>query len=342
VADQPVIMAQAVGKRFGTVHALAGVDLEVPAGGVVGLLGPNGAGKTTLVRILATLLRPDTGRVWVAGLDVVRQAAAVRRVIGLSGQYAAVDGYLTGRENLRMIGRLSGLGPAAARRRAGELLERFDLTDGAGRLVRTYSGGMRRRLCVAASLVAAPRVLFLDEPTTGLDPRGRIGLWTLLGELTAGGTSVLLTTQYLEEADRLTERIVVLDAGRVVATGTAAQLKARVGGDRLELEVPPGDDPAPLAAALAGLGSGKPVVDTQTGRLILPVAAGPAILPEVAARLAAADLHITDLALRRPTLDDVFLTLTGQPMARSPATSRPDLEQPRRGDTDTASTTRTS
>jgi ABC-type multidrug transport system ATPase subunit len=241
-----------------------------------------------------------------------------------------------------MIGRLSGLGRTAARRRTDELVEQFGLTDAASRLARTYSGGMRRRLDVAASLVAAPRVLFLDEPTTGLDPRGRIGLWTLLGELTAGGTSVLLTTQYLEEVDRLAETIVVLDTGRVIATGTAAELKSRVGGDRLELEVRPGDDPTPLAAALAGLGSGPPAIDTETGRVTLPVATGPAVLPEVAARLAAADLHITDLALRRPTLDDVFLTLTGQPPAPSPATTSPGLDQSDPGHADTASATRTS
>jgi daunorubicin resistance ABC transporter ATP-binding subunit len=323
VGAQPAIVAEGLVKRFGAMTALAGVDLEVPAGSVVGLLGPNGAGKTTAVRILTTLLRPDAGRAWVAGLDVVAQAAAVRRVVGLSGQYAAVDGYLTGRENLRMIGRLAGLGIAAARRRAGELLELFELADAADRVARTYSGGMRRRLDVAASLVAAPQVLFLDEPTTGLDPRGRLGLWQLLCELTARGTSLLLTTQYLEEADRLADHIVVMDAGRVIATGTAAELKTRVGGDRLELQAPPGADPAPLAAAVHGLGAGPPVMDAATGRVVLPVADGPAILPEVVARLAGADVRIADLALRRPTLDDVFLTLTGQP---STASSTVDTE----------------
>jgi daunorubicin resistance ABC transporter ATP-binding subunit len=232
---QPAIHAEGLVKRFGDVQALAGVDLEVPAGAVVGLLGPNGAGKTTVVRILATLLRPDAGTARVAGLDVARQAAAVRRVVGLSGQYAAVDGYLTGRENLRMIGRLAGLRIAAARCRAEELMEAFELGAAADRTARTYSGGMRRRLDVAASLVTAPDVLFLDEPTTGLDPRGRIGLWRLLGGLTAQGTSLLLTTQYLEEADRLADRIIVMDSGRVIAAGTAAELKAQLGGDRLEL-----------------------------------------------------------------------------------------------------------
>jgi len=311
VAEQPAILAEGLGKRYGHTLALTGVDLRVSTGGVLGLLGPNGAGKTTVVRILATLLRPDAGHARVAGLDVVRQASAVRRLIGLSGQYAAVDAYLTGRENLRMIGRLSGLRRAAASRRAGELLELFDLADAADRTVRTWSGGMRRRLDVAASLVARPRVLFLDEPTTGLDPRGRIGLWRLLGELTAHGTTLLLTTQYLEEADRLADTIVVLDQGRVIATGTPAQLKAQVGGDRLELQALPGDDPARLAAALAGLGSGPAVLDADAGRVVVPVTDGPGILPQVAGRLAAGGLRVADLALRRPTLDDVFLTLTG-------------------------------
>ncbi len=311
MAEQPAILAEGLGKRYGHTLALTGVDLRVSTGGVLGLLGPNGAGKTTVVRILATLLRPDAGHARVAGLDVVRQASAVRRLIGLSGQYAAVDAYLTGRENLRMIGRLSGLRRAAASRRAGELLELFDLADAADRTVRTWSGGMRRRLDVAASLVARPRVLFLDEPTTGLDPRGRIGLWRLLGELTAHGTTLLLTTQYLEEADRLADTIVVLDQGRVIATGTPAQLKAQVGGDRLELQALPGDDPARLAAALAGLGSGPAVLDADAGRVVVPVTDGPGILPQVAGRLAAGGLRVADLALRRPTLDDVFLTLTG-------------------------------
>jgi ABC-2 type transport system ATP-binding protein len=278
MGEQPAILAEGVGKRFGAITALDQVDLTVPAGTVLGLLGANGAGKTTIVRILATLLRMDTGRATVAGYDVARQARVVRRLIGLSGQYAAVDAYLTGRENLRMIGRLAGLSRTAAGRRADELLERFDLTGVAGRTTRTYSGGMRRRLDVAASLVSRPAVLFLDEPTTGLDPRARIGLWRLLGELTAHGTTLLLTTQYLEEADRLADTIVVLDNGQVIAAGTPAQLKARVGGDRLELQLPPGGDPA---------------------------------------RLAANHLEVADLALRRPTLDDVFLTLTGTPRSRS-------------------------
>jgi daunorubicin resistance ABC transporter ATP-binding subunit len=313
VGEQPAILAEGLSKRFGATTALDGVDLTVLAGSVLGLLGPNGAGKTTIVRILATLLRPDTGRATVAGFDVVRQASAARRLIGLSGQYAAVDGYLTGRENLRMIGRLAGLSRRAAWKRAVELLETFDLTDAAERTARTYSGGMRRRLDVAASLVAYPAVLFLDEPTTGLDLRARIGLWRLLRELAAQGTTLLLTTQYLEEADQLADTIVVLDNGRVIAAGTPAQLKAQVGGDRLELQAAPSDDPVRLATALAGLGSGPPVVDAEAARVVMPVASGPAILPELAARLAANRLMVADLVLRRPTLDDVFLTLTNQP-----------------------------
>jgi ABC-2 type transport system ATP-binding protein len=313
VSDEPAIVAEGLTKRFGAVRALAGVDLAVPAGGVLGLLGPNGAGKTTLVRILATLVRPDRGWARVCGLDVARQPGAVRRLVGLSGQYAAVDAFLTGRENLRMIGRLAGLRRPAAHRRADELLELFDLTGAANRTARTWSGGMRRRLDVAASLVARPAVVFLDEPTTGLDPRGRIGLWHQLGELTSHGTTLLLTTQYLEEADRLADQLAVLDNGRVIATGTATALKARVGGDRLELRAPPGTDPAPLAVALDGLGSGPPAMDGALGRVVLPVTDGPGVLPEVAARLAASGLRVADLAVRRPTLDDVFLALTGQP-----------------------------
>ncbi|MGH8826899.1 MAG: ATP-binding cassette domain-containing protein [Jiangellaceae bacterium] len=315
MGDQSAVLVEGLSKRFGAVRALDRIDLRVPAGEVLGLLGPNGAGKTTMVRILTTLLPPDEGVARVSGFDVVGQAAQVRRVIGLSGQFSAVDGYLTGAENLQMIGRLSGLTRAASRRRTEELLEQFDLTDAAGRTVRNYSGGMRRRLDVAASLVARPAVLILDEPTTGLDPRGRIGVWHLLAGLTATGTTVLLTTQYLEEADQLADQIVVLDTGRVIAAGTSDQLKSKVGGDRLELQVPPGDDPAPLAAAMAGLSSESPVVDPVTGRVVVPVADGPGVLPEVATRLARDGLRVTDLALRRPSLDDVFLALTGNPTA---------------------------
>jgi daunorubicin resistance ABC transporter ATP-binding subunit len=307
------IAAEGLGKRFGRVHALDGVDLELPAGAVLGVLGPNGAGKTTLVRILATLLKPDRGRARVAGFDVAEHPAAVRRRIGLSGQYAAVDPFLTGQENLVMIGRLYGLPRRQAGRRAAELAGQLELDGAAGRLVRTYSGGMRRRLDVAASLLAAPPVLFLDEPTTGLDPYGRLALWQVLADLTARGTSLLLTTQYIEEAERLARLIVIIDHGTVIASGTPGQLKARAGGDRLEVQSPPGQDPRRLAGALSALGTAEPAVDAAAGRVVLPVADGPAILPQVAARLAAAGLQVSGLALRRPTLEEAFLALTGRP-----------------------------
>ena len=314
------IVAEGLGKRFGRVAALDGVDLELPAGGVLGLLGPNGAGKTTAVRILTTLLRPDRGWARVAGLDVAGHPAQVRRLIGLSGQYAAVDPFLTGQENLVMIGRLYGLSRRQACRRAGDLIGQLELTGVAGRLVRTYSGGMRRRLDLAASLLAAPPVLFLDEPTTGLDPCGRLALWQVLGGLTAQGTSLLLTTQYIEEAERLASTVVIINHGKVIASGTPAQLKDRAGGDRLELRSPPGQDPRRLAAALAALGTGEPVIDEPAGRVVLPVAGGPGILPEVAARLAAAGLRVSGLTLRRPTLEEAFLTFTGEPARRAQPT----------------------
>jgi ABC-2 type transport system ATP-binding protein len=315
----PAIVAEGLGKRFGHVTALDGVDLELPAGGVLGMLGPNGAGKTTTVRILATLLKPDRGRAWVAGFDVTSNPASVRRLIGLSGQYAAVDLFLTGQENLVMIGRLYGLTRRQARRRAGDLIDVLDLASAAGRLVRTYSGGMRRRLDVAASLLAAPPVLFLDEPTTGLDPRGRLALWQVLSELTSQGTSLLLTTQNIEEAERLAGRIVIIGHGKVIASGTPGQLRARAGGHRLDLQSLPGQDPRRLADALAALATAAPAVDEAAGRVMLPVAGGAGILPEVATRLAAAGLHVESLALRRPTLEEAFLAYTGQPASGPPA-----------------------
>lgn len=308
---QPAIRTEGLGKRFGAISALEALDLELGQGNTLVLLGPNGAGKTTAVRMVSTLLPPGSGRAWVCGFDVETQSAAVRQFIGLSGQYAAVDGYLTGRENLRMIGGLYGLGRHRTHRRSEELLERLDLTAAADRRVRTYSGGMRRRLDIAASLVGGPRVLFLDEPTTGLDPHGRIAVWELLEELTAQGTSLLLTTQYMEEADRLADEVVVLAEGRDIARGTPRELKARIGGYRLELQSLPGEDPRRLASALAGWGAAQPIVDLPAGRLVLPVDDGLALVPELRTRLGSADLQVADLALRRPTLEDVFLTLTG-------------------------------
>ncbi|HEX2157798.1 MAG TPA: ATP-binding cassette domain-containing protein, partial [Actinomycetes bacterium] len=275
------------------------------------LLGPNGAGKTTAVRILSTILLPDAGRAEVLGFDVARETAEVRARIGLAGQYAAVDGNLTGRENLRLIGRLTHLPRGEVRRRARELLEAFGLTEAADRPAKTYSGGMRRRLDLAAALVHRPPVVFLDEPTTGLDPASRSDLWRVVEDLVAEGTTVLLTTQYLEEADRLADHIAVIDGGRVIAEGTTDELKSRVGGDLLALRVTDRDRAAEAAGAIADLGSGAPQVVAEAGEVSLPVREGASLLAEVVRRLDAAGLEISDLALRRPTLDDVFLALTG-------------------------------
>ncbi|MEX1209781.1 MAG: ATP-binding cassette domain-containing protein [Candidatus Nanopelagicales bacterium] len=306
-----MITARGLVKKYGDVVALDGLDLTVPEGTVFGLLGPNGAGKTTAVRILTTLLKPDSGTATVDGIDVLRKPNAVRRVIGLTGQYAAVDEYLTGRENLRMFGDLYHLPSAYVKERSQELLERFELADAADRSLRTYSGGMRRRLDLAASLIAKPRVLFLDEPTTGLDPRSRIGLWEVITDLVADGTTVLLTTQYLEEADQLAEEIVVIDHGRVIARGTSDVLKDQVGGDRLEVVV---TDPAQLDAAAQTLGpvaQGEVTIDREAAKVIAPVVGGSLTLVEGVRALDAANIGIADVVLRRPTLDDVFLTLTG-------------------------------
>ena len=306
-----VIRACGLVKRFGTVTALDGLDLAVPEGTVLGLLGPNGAGKTTAVRILTTLLQPDEGSAEVAGVDLRSNPEAVRRRIGLSGQYAAVDEYLTGFENLEMVGRLYRLGKSHSRRRAAELLERFSLADAGDRPVKTYSGGMRRRLDLAGALVAEPPVLFLDEPTTGLDPRSRNELWDVIRELVRGGTTLLLTTQYLEEADRLADDILVIDHGQAIAQGTADQLKARVGGERIELVV---ETPADLSRArpvLAGLGSGGLQAEAQARRITAPVTGGAEALDSALHRLRSAGVAIVEIGLRRPTLDDVFLALTG-------------------------------
>jgi ABC-2 type transport system ATP-binding protein len=305
----PGIFAEGLGKRYGDLWALRDVDLAVPQGTVLGLLGHNGAGKTTAVRILTTLLAPTEGRATVAGHDVVADAATVRTKIGLAGQQATVDGLLSARANLEMVGRLYHLPRAAARARADELLERFGLADAADRLVRTFSGGMRRRLDLAASLVATPPVLFLDEPTTGLDPRSRIELWSLLRELVRDGATMLLTTQYLEEADRLADDIVVLDGGRVVAQGSPAHLKARVGGERLEITVGGASELAAAAAALGTFASDQPAVDAEASRVVVPVNAG-VPLAEVVRALDAAGVATTDLHRREATLDDVFLALT--------------------------------
>jgi ABC-2 type transport system ATP-binding protein len=310
---KPAIWAEGLRKSYGKTLALDGLDLRVEEGTILGLLGPNGAGKTTVVRILTTLLSPDAGRAEVAGLDVVRQADELRSRIGLTGQYAAVDEYLTGRENLEMVGRLYHLPKKVARRRADELLERFDLVDAASRLVKTYSGGMRRRLDLSASLVFSPPVLFLDEPTTGLDPRSRIAMWDIIGELVSGGTTLLLTTQYLDEADRLADRICVVDAGRVIAEGTSGELKARVGGERLEvtLEQEDGLEDAARVLERYAHADGGVRVDTERRYLVATVAGGAGLLAAVVRDLDAARVRVDELGLHRPTLDDVFLTLTG-------------------------------
>jgi ABC-2 type transport system ATP-binding protein len=305
------IVADGLVKKYGEVVALDGMDLSVPQGTVFGLLGPNGAGKTTTVRILTTLLEPDAGRATVAGFDVVRDARQVRSHIGASGQYAAVDEHLTGAENLEMVGRLYHLGARRSRERARELLERFELVEAANRPVAGYSGGMRRRLDLAGALVANPPVLFLDEPTTGLDPRARIGLWDTISELVAGGATLLLTTQYMDEADRLADRIAVVDRGRVIALGTAEELKDRVGGDRIELTVNGAAEVETTRRVLAPLAVGEIQADAAAGRVTVPVASGAASLAEALARLAGDGVKVRDVGLRRPTLDDVFLELTG-------------------------------
>jgi ABC-2 type transport system ATP-binding protein len=320
------IEATGLRKAFGKTHALAGLDLQVGHGEILGLLGPNGAGKTTTVRVLSTLLRPDGGTATVAGHDVVAEGAEVRRVIGLTGQYAALDECLTGRANLVMVGQLGRLSGKAAKLRAAELLDRFGLTDAADRGVKTYSGGMRRRLDLAASLVTSPRVLFLDEPSTGLDPRSRMVTWDAVRSLAAGGTTVLLTTQHLDEADQLADRIAVVDRGVVIADGTADQLKAKVGGERVVLTVAADCDPAEAMRVLAKhADDGRPAAAEGTQVVEAAVTKAARRLPELVRDLDAAGVRLDDLSIRHPSLDDVFLTLTGHAAASAGANESEQL-----------------
>ncbi len=307
----PAILAEDLEKSFGETRALCGVSIDVPEGAILALLGPNGAGKTTTVRILTTLSKPDRGRAQVAGFDVLSQPHLVRSRIGVTGQSAALDELLTGRENLEMIARLYRVSKPDSKRRAQELLERFRLTDAAGRVVKTYSGGMRRRLDLAASLIATPPVLFLDEPTTGLDPRSRLEMWALIEELVAGGTTLLLTTQYLEEADRLAADIAVVDHGLIIARGTPAELKRQVGGERIELTLPEGSNLAEAARVLVQFGGNDPQIDHERRQVTAPISATPGLTTRLTAELAAAGIEVDAAALLHPTLDDVFLTLTG-------------------------------
>jgi daunorubicin resistance ABC transporter ATP-binding subunit len=309
--DGPIVRTNDVTKSFGEIRALDGVTLEFEPGIIYGLLGPNGAGKTTLIRVLTTLLRPDSGRAWVAGIDTLADPTTARTKLGLAGQFAAVDDYLTGRENVEMVARLYNLSRTEAARRADEVLERIHLSDAADRPVRTYSGGMRRRLDVAASMVGRPQVLFLDEPTTGIDPRSRIDLWDLIEDLVAQGTTILLTTQYLDEADQLAARVGVIDQGKLITEGTPEELKDRLGGSVVELTVPDEIRPATMEA-LSTIGDEEPTFEPGSRKIILPAPDGSQTLTEVVRRLDGAGITPGDISLRKPTLDDVFLSLTGR------------------------------
>lgn len=326
------VVAEGLRKRFGSTEALRGVGFEVERATVLGLLGPNGAGKTTVVRILATLLHPDGGRALIDDIDVVADPARARRRIGLTGQYAAVDQRLTGFENLEHVGRLFHLPKKEARRRASELLERFDLVDARDRVVRTYSGGMQRRLDIAMSLIGRPSVLFLDEPTTGLDPRSRAAMWDLIDELVRGGMTTLLTTQYLDEADRLTDQIAVIDHGTVIARGTAAELKQRVGGDQVEVTVQDPDDAAHVARVLAPRSCGDTKVDPASRTVTVPVQATAGVVPLVVRELDHAGIAVLDVGVRMSTLDDVFFALTGRPAETADGERDGDRDGNREGD----------
>ncbi len=334
----PVIEAAGLVKRYGKVEALAGLDLVAEPGQVVAVLGPNGAGKTTFVRTLSTLVTPDEGTLRVAGVDAVRRPDQVRRVIGLAGQYAAVEESMTGRENVEMVARLYGQPRRLARRNAGVILDQLGLTESADRLVRTYSGGMRRRLDLGASLVGAPRLLLLDEPTTGLDPRSRNELWEAIRSMVAMGTDVLLTTQYLDEADHLAQRVVIIDKGRVVADGSPSELKSRAGRDLVEVHTHRRDDLGRLAAALERLGDEPPRVDEVTSRVTVPVVDGRAAIAAAVRVLDSLDVDVDDIGLRRPTLDEVFLTLTGTSIAEADSEADSEADEPAEADRPLAST----
>lgn len=317
-----IVAAENITHTFGgTVRALDNISLSFERGIIYGLLGPNGAGKTTLIRVLTTLLKPESGAAFVAGVDVINHAPAAREKIGLAGQNAAVDGYQTGRENLIMVGRLYNLSKKQAKERADDVLERINLTEAADRQVSTYSGGMKRRLDLAASIVGHPEVLFLDEPTTGIDPRSRLGLWEIINELVRDGTTLLLTTQYLEEADRLATRIGVIDHGKLIAEGTANELKTQVGGDVIEIQS--ADELASVAEALRGVSASEPLVDMARKTVTIPAPGAATSLLEAVRVLDDAGIEVHDVALRRPTLDDVFLTLTGKATEETPPPVRP-------------------